>query len=381
MFLNLLRGIHVPHRKDTADCPPQRIPIPATVSLPMSMHIGKPALPTVKPGDLVKVGQRIAEPDGPISAPIHASVSGQVRSCGKLLLSNGQVISAVVIDSDGRQATDPSLRPPAVTDYASFLAAVRDSGAVGLGGAGFPTGAKLQVDPAQLETILVNGAECEPYITSDTRTMLDETDLVWKGVKQMQAHLQPRQILLCIEKNKPQCIQRFQALCQGEAGIQVLALPQRYPQGGEKVLLYTALGKVLPEGKLPIDVGAIVINCTTVAAFARYIETGMPLVERCVTVDGGAVAHPQNVIAPIGTALRDLFAFCGGFRREPKNVFYGGPMMAYRLNRPEELEKLKVSLCMRCGCCSYVCPAKRPLVQINKMANLLVRQYRAQERR
>ena len=276
----------------------------------------------------------------------------------------------------------------------------------------------------------------EPYITSDTRTMLDETDLVWKGVKQMQAHLQPRQILLCIEKNKPQCIQRFQALCQGEAGIQVLALPQRYPQGGEKVLLYTALGKVLPEGKLPIDVGAIVINCTTVAAFARYIETGMPLVERCVTVDGGAVAHPQNVIAPIGTALRDLFAFCGGFRREPKNVFYGGPMMgvsvpsldypvlkstnaalaldekegtppdptpcikcgrcirhcpiglmpqaierAYRLNRPEELEKLKVSLCMRCGCCSYVCPAKRPLVQINKMANLLVRQYRAQERR
>ena len=268
MFLNLLRGIHVPHRKDTADCPPQRIPIPATVSLPMSMHIGKPALPTVKPGDLVKVGQRIAEPDGPISAPIHASVSGQVRSCGKLLLSNGQVISAVVIDSDGRQATDPSLRPPAVTDYASFLAAVRDSGAVGLGGAGFPTGAKLQVDPAQLETILVNGAECEPYITSDTRTMLDETDLVWKGVKQMQTHLQPRQILLCIEKNKPQCIQRFQALCQGEAGIQVLALPQRYPQGGEKVLLYTALGKVLPEGKLPIDVGAIVINCTTVAAFA-----------------------------------------------------------------------------------------------------------------
>lgn len=430
MFMKLLRGVRIPHRKDTADCPPKRIPIPPVVTLPTSMHIGAPAKTIVKVGDLVKVGQRIADADGMISAPIHSSVSGKVQSCGKLLLSNGQISPAIVIETDGLQELSPDLRPPDVSDRDSFLAAVRDSGMVGLGGAGFPTGAKLQVDPARVKTILINGAECEPYITSDTRTMLDHTDLVWIGARLLQTYLQPKQVLICIEKNKPQCIEKFQVLCRDQPDISVVALPARYPQGGEKVLLYSVLGKILPEGKLPIDIGAIVLNCTTAATLARYITTGMPLVEKCITVDGSAVAHPQNVIAPIGAPLQALFDFCGGFRSDPATVFYGGPMMgvsvpnldypvlkstnavlafgqrdgippdptpcikcgrciehcplhlmpaeierAYRLNKPEELQALKVSLCMRCGCCSYVCPAKRPLVQINKMANLMLRQY------
>lgn len=431
-----LHGIHTPHRKNTAEMSPVRIPIPKSVLIPMALHIGAPALPVVQPGDPVKVGQLIAEANGYMSSPIYSSVSGTVKKIDRIQMSGGQFVSAVVIESDGEQAVSNTVVPPAVTDLQSFLKAVRESGVVGLGGAGFPTAVKLDVkDLSRIEAVIVNGAECEPYITSDTYTMLERTDAVWDGIQLIKEHLKAKRIIIGIEDNKPKCIKKFQELCTGEPGVEVNALPAVYPQGGEKVLIYNTIGRMVPEGKLPIDAGAIVINCTTLAAISKYIRTGMPLVEKCITVDGSAVKNPQNVIAPIGTPIGDIFEFCGGFQREPKKVLYGGPMMgiavpslqvpvlkstnallafdekdgmpapstacikcgrciahcplnlmpveierAYKLHDCEALEKFKVNICMECGCCCYVCPAKRPLVQSNKLAKAMLRSFQAERK-
>ncbi len=433
MPIKRMNGAHVPHRKNTAEMAAVRIPVPQQLVIPMSMHIGAPAKPVVKPGEDVKVGQLIAEAGGFVSAPIYSGVSGKVIKIDELVVSNGSTVPAIRINSDGEQTVLEDLAPPTVTDYESFLEAVRNSGVVGLGGAGFPTSVKLKVDLEKVDAIIINGAECEPYITSDTRTMLDRTDEVWAGVEMLQKYLQAKRIIIGIEDNKPQCIAKFNELCKTTQGVEVAALPSMYPQGGEKVLIFNTIGKIVPEGKLPIDVGAIVINCTTLATIAQYIQTGMPLVEKCITIDGSAVANPQNVIAPIGTPMKDLFEACGGFKTEPRKVLYGGPMMgiavpdlenpvlkntnavlafdekdakppeptacikcgrciahcplklmpadiekAFSLERPEDLKELKVNLCMECGCCSFVCPAKRPLVQVNKLSKAMLNKYNAQ---
>lgn len=421
----------MPHNKHTADQPAVYLPIPASVTIPMSMHIGAPAIPTVKVGDLVKVGQVIAEAAGFVSSPIHASVSGKVRKIDDMLISNGRKVPAITIESDGKMERFEGLKPPVIQTTADFLRALTESGIVGLGGAGFPTSVKLNVkNPEQIEAVIVNGAECEPFITSDTRTMLDQPDLVLAGARLLREHLHAKRIIFAIEDNKPQCIDLFRRLLQEETGMEVMSLPSVYPQGGEKVLIYNTIGKVVPEGKLPLDVGAIVINCTTLASIARYIRDGLPLVKKCVTVDGSAVKTPKNVIAPIGTALKDVFDFCDGFKADPKKVVYGGPMMgvavpdldqpilkntnailafaekdaaphpfspcircgrcvaACPLNlSPCEVENaydrkdmpllaaLKVNLCMECGCCSYVCPSSRPLVHTHRLAKPLLAAY------
>ena len=431
-----LHGVKLKHRKNTAGEKPERIPVPAQVTLPMSMHIGAPAKPVVSVGDSVKVGQLIAQAGGFVSSPIYSGVSGKVKKIDEILSSAGQKVTAVIIETDGLQEQAESISPPVVTNLQEFLAAVANSGVVGLGGAGFPTAVKLSVkELSQIEAVIITGAECEPYITSDTRTMIDDADSVWQGIELLQKYLQVKRIIIGIEDNKPQCIESFKKRCKPGDGVQVAALPSLYPQGGEKVLIYNTIGRIVPEGKLPIDVGAIVINCTTLAAVAKYINTGMPLVEKCVTVDGGAVQTPKNVIAPIGTPLKDIFAFCGGFKTEPKKVLYGGPMMglavpdleqpilkntnavlafdekqarlpketacikcgrciahcplnlapvdietAFHLKDTVGLGELKVNLCMECGCCAYVCPANRPLVQVNKLAKAMLRDYQAAEK-
>ena len=428
MILNRLRGIHVPHHKNTQDMKAVRMACPASVTIPMSMHIGAPAKPIVQVGDLVQLGQRIADAGSFVSSPIHASVSGKVKKIDTVLASNGRSVQAITIEADGLQTPYEGLKAPEIASMEDFLKAVSDSGVVGLGGAGFPTAVKLTVkDLSKIEAVIVNGAECEPYITSDTRTMLDDGELVLQGAKLLQKYLQVKRIIFGIENNKPACISHIRSLIKNETGMEVQALPAMYPQGGEKVLIYHTIGRIVPEGKLPLDAGAIVINCTTLAAIARYIKTGMPLVEKCLTVDGSAVTSPKNVIAPIGTAMADVFDFCGGFSCEPKKVLYGGPMMgisvpdlnqpilkntnaiialnekdarvpdptacikcgrcinhcplklmpadietAFELGRIEDLIALKVNLCMECGCCSFVCPAHRPLVQTNKLAKAKV---------
>ena len=426
-----LSGIRVPHRKNTSDSVPQRLPLPETVTIPMSMHIGKPAVPTVKVGERVTVGQLIGASDGFISAPVHSSVSGKVKKLDELTVSGGMKTAAVVIETDGEQEICESVKPPTVTDFDSFIKAVKESGIVGLGGAGFPTFVKLGVkDLSAIEAVVINAAECEPYITSDTRTMLDKADYISKGIDLLQKHLKVKRIIIGIENNKKACIDKMAELANGKSGVEVKVLPSVYPQGGEKVLVYNTMGRMIPKGGLPLDVGAIVINCTTLASIAEYIETGMPLVEKCITVDGSAVREPKNVIAPIGTPIGKLFEFCLGFKAEPKKVLYGGPMMgiavpsldapvlkmtnavialdekearppkatacincgecvnhcplrldpraiakAYKLDLCDELKKLCADLCMECGCCAYVCPAKRHIVQTNKLAKAKLNKY------
>jgi electron transport complex protein RnfC len=426
-----LNGIKVPHRKNTADNVPERLPLPEMVVIPMSMHIGKPAVPVVKVGDRVTVGQLIATSDGFISAPIHSGVSGKVKKLDEITMSGSSKSTAVVIETDGQQEICESVAPPVVNDFDSFIKAVKESGVVGLGGAGFPTFVKLGVkDLSAIDAVIINAAECEPYITSDTRTMLDKSEYISKGIDLIQKYLGAKRVIIGIENNKKPCISKMTELAKSKNGVEVKVLPSIYPQGGEKVLVYNALGKIIPKGGLPLDVGAIVINCTTLATIAEYIETGMPLVEKCITVDGSAVKEPKNVIAPIGTPIKNLFEFCSGFKSEPKKVMYGGPMMglavpsleapvlkmtnaviamdekdaqipkttacincgacvnhcplrldpreisrAYKLDLCEELKKLSADLCMECGCCAYVCPAKRHIVQTNKLAKAKLNKY------
>lgn len=430
-----LHGIKVPHKKNTANCVPVRLSVPETVRIPMSMHIGKPAKVAVKRGDTVKVGQLIGEADGFISAPVHSSVSGTVAKIEEMTLSNGAKGQCVVIDTDGEQTVFEGVKPPEVHDLDSFTEAVRQSGAVGLGGAGFPTFVKLSIkDLSKLDAVVINAAECEPYITSDTRTMLDKSDDIMSGIEAVKKYLQPNRFIIGIEKNKPGAIKKMQELASQSEGVEVKVLPSSYPQGGEKVLVFNTVGKIIPKGGLPLDVGVIVINVTTLAFIGSYLKTGMPLVNKCVTVDGSAVKEPKNVIAPIGMSIADVLEQSGGTKSEVAKALYGGPMMglavpsldspilkntnaitamdikeatppkttpcircgaclnhcplrldpreiarAYKLGSVEDLQTLHVDLCMECGCCSYICPAHRPLVQTNKLAKALLRVNQAKK--
>lgn len=434
MPLFKLHGVHVEHHKNTASLKAVRMSIPSEVVIPMAMHIGAPATPIVKVGERVLVGQKIAEVGGYISAPIHSSVSGTVKRIEERLASNGTYVKAITIASDGLMEVAPTVKPVSVTDTASFVEAVKESGLVGLGGAGFPTHVKLSVkDLSQIEEVVINCAECEPYITSDTRTMIDDINYVREGVNLLERFLLAKKIIFGIEENKKEAIECLKKLEKEDKCIEVKVLKASYPQGGEKVLIYNTTKKIIPEGKLPLDKGIVIMNVTTLATMAKYIETGMPLVEKTITVDGSSVNNPQNVIVPIGTKLKDVFLFCGGFKKTPFKVMYGGPMMgitvpsleepilkntnavlafdekeahinepsncikcgrcinncplhlnptafakAVDLKHPEDLVKYKVNLCMECGVCSYVCPAKRPLVQKNRLAKLELKKYLAE---
>lgn len=424
-----LKGVKVPHRKHTDGMTAVQMAAPNTVILPMSMHIGKPAKPVVKVGDHVDVGSLIAEQDGFVSSPVYASVSGKVKKIDEILLAGGTKAPAVVIESDGEMTVAPSVQAPKVENKEEFIEALRLSGIVGLGGAGFPTYVKFNVDPERIEELIINGAECEPYITSDSITMLECTEDIETAIAAMEKHLGIKKVILGIEKNKAKAIEKMRTLEQKDDKFKVQVLKDLYPQGGEKVLIYHTTGKVVPAGKLPIDVGCIVCNSTTMAAIGKYLKTGMPLVSKCVTVDGSAVKEPKNVIVPIGTPLKDVFEFCGGFKSEPAKVIYGGPMMgiavpdmdvpvlkntnallaldekeaapakttacircgacanhcpfrlnpaamakAYERNDMEALEELRVDICMECGCCSFICPAHRPLVQTHKLAKAALRE-------
>ncbi|MBO5879633.1 MAG: electron transport complex subunit RsxC [Clostridia bacterium] len=432
---------HVPHRKNTAKMPAERIgKIPETVLLPMSQHIGAPSAPIVKPGERVFVGTLIAEAGGFVGAPIHSSVSGTVKKIESYLSSQGKVCSAIRIESDGLMEPDPNLCPPEIVDFASLFAAVRASGLVGLGGAGFPTSVKLSPQNVDaLDTLVINGAECEPYITSDTRTMLDEAHFVKEGIELIVKHSKIKSVVIGIEKNKKACIKNLAAQFANNSTVKVHVMPDTYPQGAEKILIYNTTGRVVPEGKLPADVGVLVMNVTSVAFLAKYAKTGMPLVEKCVTVDGSAVKSPRNVIAPIGTAIADILSEADVNYDNLGKVLYGGPMMGVsvysvddpilkntnaitalnikdskpkeqhacvhcgrcvaacpmglmptvfsktmnvdaREERAERLTAAKVNLCIECGCCSFVCPSARPLVENNRLAKADLREYLADKK-
>lgn len=432
-----LHGVHVPHRKSTQNKPLCKMDLPKTVVIPMRMHIGEPATPIVKVGDLVKVGQKIAEAGGTISSPIHASVSGKVTKVTDFLTSRGETVPAVMIESDGEMTVDESVVPPTVNSREDLIHAIKESGIVGLGGAGFPTHIKLDVEPERIDWLVINGAECEPYVTSDTVTMLNRADDMAIALRALSRYMGIRNVVIGIESNKKQAIavmREMAAQLTEDCTVVIKVLPAQYPQGGEKVLVYATTGRVIPAGKLPVDVGCAVLNCTTLAAIGAYLTTGMPLVEKCVTVDGGCVANPQNLLVPIGTSMADVFAACGGLVSEPEKLIYGGPMMGITVPNDtapilkntnavlaltgkeawlpkttacircgactnicpfglapaaisnalgkrdaEALEELAVNACMECGCCSFVCPANRPLVQNNKLGKTFLREAKARE--
>ena len=430
LFSKSLNGVKVPHSKNTAEMETVKMPVPDKVVIPMKQHMGRECTPTVKLTDLVKVGQIIGDTDAFIGAPIHSSVSGKVTKIDEIIGTDGNPIKAVEITTDKLQEIDESVKVPEVTDLQSFAAAIRASGLVGLGGAGFPTHVKLM--PKNLDevtTLLVNGAECEPYITADNRAMLEDTDDIVEGIKLVKKYMNLSTVIIGIEDNKPQAIAKLQAAVADIEGASAKALKAQYPQGGEKVLIYECTGKIVPEGKLPSDVGCVVMNVSSIAFVAKYMRTGMPLITKRLTVDGDAIAEPKNVEVAIGTSFSDVIDFCGGFKTEPKKIIMGGPMMgfavptinypvlknnnailafsaaktaeaekpetpcircarcvnacpfslmpaaiekAYKAGNVDALKALKVNLCMECGCCAYVCPAKRNLVSVNRLAKKMI---------
>lgn len=434
----LLGNTHIPHHKNTADMKPIRMTPPKEVLLPTIQHIGAPATPIVKVGDEVKVGQLIAEPSGYVSSPIHASVSGKVTKIETYLRSDGKEMPMIRIESDGLMTPAEGIAPPSITDIDSLVEVARASGIVGFGGAGFPTSVKLDaIKQGKINTVVLNGAECEPYITSDTRTMIDNADLIREGVELLQSVAPAiERFIIGIESNKPDAIAVMSDTFAGNCKVSVKKLPSLYPQGAEKVLVHNTTGLDVPEGKLPADVGVLILNVTTLASIASYAKTGMPIVEKTVTVDGSAIKNPKNVICPIGTPIKDVIAFADDAAEEPGKVLYGGPMMgipvcsldepimkqtnaitvlterdakerestacihcgrcvascplglnptafsrALNIENTEErmarLEEDSVTLCMECGCCSFVCPASRPLIQNNRMAKNALREYKA----
>ena len=416
-----LKGVMLPHRKNTAGLLPVTMPAPALVTIPASGNMGAPATVCVKVGDEVKIGDLIAEQNGFISSPVHASVSGKVVKITQAITSRGELADFINIESDGLMQVSEKVAPPVINNKEEFISAVRDSGLVGLGGAGFPTYVKL-MPKTPVDTLIINGAECEPYITSDSIIMSSRADDIKTGISAVQKYLEIKNVIIGIEKNKPEAISSMREMAKSMNGVAVKVLGERYPQGGEKVLIYHTTGRVVKLGQLPSDVGCIVMNSTTCATLGNFLKTGMPLVSKCVTVDGSAVKEPKNVIAPVGTKISDLFEFVGGFKEEPKKIIFGGPMMgvtvpsldepicknnngvlafsqelaklpettscircgacvnhcpfginpaaieaAYRKNDLDGMLDAGVRLCMECGCCSFECPANRPLVQTNRL--------------
>lgn len=428
-------GAAVPHHKNTWELPTATMPPPERVILPMQQHLGAPCVPTVKKGDTVFVGTVVGDSDAYVSAPVHASVSGTVEELTTVMLTGGQMTQAVVIRSDGKMEKDPAIYPPAaITTKEELAAAARSAGLVGLGGAGFPAHVKLNVpEGKQIDTLIVNVAECEPYVTSDHREALENGKNVLEGIYKVKEILEVQRVLIAVEDNKPDVIQKLSEIADDPKRdpldqVRVLPLKSRYPQGAEKVLVQACTGRKVPAGKLPADVGCLVMNIGSLSFLASYMRTGMPLTLKRVTLDGSAIAHPQNVIVPVGTPIKDVVAFCGGYKAEPKKLIMGGPMMGVAitsdelpilkqnnailafdereaaLRQPtacircgrcvaacpmqlmptkleqaaerkdvEALQSLHVMTCMECGCCSFSCPAGRRLVQAIRLGKSYVR--------
>lgn len=436
-FRKRLQSVHVPHHKNTAGMKAEPLPPPKEVLLPMNMHMGTPAVPVVGVGDYVRVGQKLARGEGSITCEVHATVSGTVVSLDPMPDLFGNDLPVIRIESDGKMEADPTLAPRTAEDLAAFVEDLHESGIVGLGGAAFPVWAKLDaVRRNKIKTVLINGAECEPYITSDDRTMVEHSELIKQGVALLKQYLGSEEFIIGIEKNKPAAIAELERTFADDPAVTVKPLKSVYPQGAKQVLLYNATGKVVGPGQRLASLGVIIINVTSLTKVAQYMNDGMPLVEKTVTVDGSAVKEPKNLIVPIGTPVGYVIEQAGGFKCEPGKVILGGPMMGKcvsDLNAPvikatnavlafdkkdsaaleptpcihcgrcvsncplalnptafakaieieDEAEryavltKEQVSLCMSCGCCSYVCPAHRPLVDYNSEAKSFVRKYKA----
>jgi len=438
--LSFSHGVHPPEHKDrTSGVPIRRMPFPDEIVLPLRQHAGKPARLLVKVGDRVERGDKVAEADGFVSVPIHSSAAGEVVGIGWWPHPDGSMSEAVRIKVEKFSPQIP--RPRVIPhweglDPKQVVAAVQKGGVVGLGGAAFPTHVKLlPPKDTPIEVLLVNGAECEPFLTTDHRTMVEFPDRVWFGVRIMMKALGVGRAVIGIEKNKPDAIQILEETKPEDLNAEVQGLYVKYPQGAEKMLIKAVTGREVPSGKLPMHVGAVVQNVGTIACIAEIFETGLPLVERVVTVTGPGVKKPGNLIVPVGAKFKDILDFCGGITEDVTEILSGGPMMgaaqpdleapatkgvtgivvltakesrprtvypciscghcldacpmflnpslmgklAQTAQYPEMTEKANLWDCMLCGACSYVCPSNIPLSQMFGMAKYQLGRIRRKE--
>ena len=432
-------GVHPSEEKVSRGAPIEELRVPERVFVPLSQHIGAPCEATVSPADRVKKGDRVGQATGFVSVNVHASISGVVKSVGPFPHPLGRPLPAVEIESDGEDRWTDALNPH--EDYMGLSPEelkeiIRDMGIVGMGGAAFPTHVKLSPPKEKsIDTFIINGAECEPYLTADHRLMLEEPENIIEGARIAMRSLGVNRGIIAIESNKPDAIEKIRGLTEDIPELEVGALRVRYPQGAEKQLIKTLLNREVPfSGGLPMDVGVIVQNVGTLSAIYRAVRFGIPLIERVTTVTGSGVREPKNLRARIGTPIKALIETCGSFSTDVGKVIIGGPMMGvsqYSLEVPvvkgtsgilvqplteveevaahpcircgsciracpirlmptilavfaqrdmlEEAERYDVVDCIECGCCSYVCPARIPLVQLLRYAKaeVLARRKRA----
>ena len=430
-------GVHPPEHKElTAHLPIRRMPYPDEIVLPLRQHAGKPAKLAVAKGAYVERGDVLATADGFVSSPVHASASGRVTDIDWWPHPDGSMAQAIRIQVARYSAQ--VARPRMVPDWHGLthdevIRAVQDAGVVGLGGAAFPTHVKL-APPKDLtiDTIIINGAECEPYLTTDHRIMVEHPDRVHFGLRIMMHALGVRRAIIGVERNKPDAVAALARTKPGDLDITILPLTVKYPQGAEKMLIKSVLDREVPSGKLPASIGVIVQNVGSAATLAEVFETGLPLVERIVTVSGRGVQRPANLIVPVGTKLRDLLAFCGGMTADAAEVLFGGPMMGQaqrdldvpllkgttgvvvlthdevrdmsqspcihcgrcldacpmflnpsllgdlaKAGRLEDMQAAHLADCMLCGSCSYVCPSNIPLAQLFTASKAAIRRVGA----
>ncbi len=429
-----VHGVHPPEHKElTAALTTRRMPFPDEVVLPVRQHTGKPAKPVVQAGDRVERGDVVAVADGFVSAPVHASVTGTVTAVEWWPHPDGTSAIAIRIAAEKYSAQLP--RPRLVPEWhglspQALVQAIQDAGVVGLGGAAFPTHVKL-VPPkdTKVDVVLLNGCECEPYLTTDHRVMVEQPQRVILGLRIMMRCLDVRRAVIGIEANKPDAVDAIRAALPGDLDIEVMPLTVKYPQGAEKMLIASVLGREVPSGKLPVHTGALVQNVGSAAAIAEVFDTGLPLIERIVTVTGRGVRKPANLVVPVGTKLRDLLAACGGLTDDAREIVFGGPMMGAaqgsldvpltkgttgvvvlvedevpgaheempcircgrcleacpiflnpsllgrlaKRGRIDDMEPAHIWDCMLCGSCSYVCPSHIPLSHMFQAARTSLR--------
>ena len=438
-MLNLIRGVHPPERKLSKKSEIKQAEMPKKVVIPLSQHTGKPCSPIVNVGDEVKIGQKIAQADAFVSAPIHASISGKVTEIGKKPHPGAGEGMAIVIESNGKMIWDESIKPRENVEALSskeLIEIVKQAGIVGMGGAMFPTHVKFcPPEGKKIDTIILNGAECEPMLTCDHRLMLEHPDEIIKGLKLIMKMAGAEEAIIGIEGNKPDAIKVLTEKTAKEPAIKVVGLKTKYPQGAEKMLIYALTQRKVPCGGLPLDIGIIVNNIGTAKAIHDAVYQMKPLIERVVTVTGD-VKKPQNLLAKVGTSFSELIKQCGGIKGEPAKIINGGPMMGIaqgtdevpvlkgtsgilvqnkkslveeeervcircgkciescpmeimpttitnyaKHDRIDDAEENNAMDCIECGCCAYDCPSKIPLVHWIKYAKAEISEKRAKEKK
>ncbi|MEL7656065.1 MAG: electron transport complex subunit RsxC [Bacillota bacterium] len=422
-------GIHPSHSKSLTEKKAiEKAEEPKTVVISLQQHIGAGCNHLVNAGDAVKVGQKIGDSDAFVSAPVHSSVSGTVKEIKDMLTPTGQM-RCIVIESDGLNELHESVQPKPdiqLLEKEDILKGIREAGIVGMGGAAFPTHVKLSPPPdKKIDTLILNGAECEPYLTADHRLLLERSDCILYGVYLLKKALSIETVFIGIEDNKPDAIKTMNELLKNEKGISVVPLKAKYPQGAEKQLIYACTNRTVPSGKLPMEVGVVVSNVGTVAAIGEAFKTGMPLIKRIVTVTGGGITEPKNLEVKIGTLFKDVIDQCGGYKGNLGKLIMGGPMMGlaqysdeipcikgtsgilvfteeeakipeskncircgrcvgacpinlmplfinayYEKNMIKNAEEMHALDCIECGSCSFVCPSKRHLVESIRASKL-----------